>query len=91
MMSRLENTQYWLLKNSRGQYICEGNRLKQNSGKAITFDTKRDAVRYKKSIGRRSFFIQEVIGITLIDASNHPRTVVTYEEQMIEHRQSDED
>tara|TARA_R100000479_G_C6337454_1_gene183946 strand:+ start:251 stop:526 length:276 start_codon:yes stop_codon:yes gene_type:complete len=91
MMPRIQNTRYWLLKNSRGQYICEGNRLKQNSSKAIMFDTKRDAVQYKKSIGRRSFFVQEVIGITLIDNSNHPRTVVTYEEKMIDHRQSDED
>jgi len=90
-MVKLENTQYWLLKNSRGQYICDQGKIKQNSGKAITFDTKRTAVDYAKINRRRAFNPVEVISITWIDNSRHPRTVVTSEEKMIEHRHTDED
>ena len=89
-MVKLENTDYWLLKNSRGQYICDQGKIKQNSGKAITFDTKRTAVDYAKINRRRAFNPVEVIRITWIDSSRHPRTVVTSEEKMIVHRHTDE-
>ena len=85
-MIKLENTQYWLLKNSRGQYICDQGRLKQNSMKALIFDTKKTAIEYTKINRRRAFNPIEVIGITWIDNSKYPRTVVTSEEMMIEHK-----
>ena len=81
----LKSTQYWLLKNSRGQYICEGGRLKQNSNKALHFTKRKDALEYAKKNRRRAYFPVEVILIHTIDSKNYPRTVVTSEEVMIEH------
>ncbi len=90
-MAELKDTAYWYLKNSRNQYICEGNRLKQNSFKAIMFYTKVDALQYRRINRRRSFHLEEVIHINYIDDSNYPKTVMTFEEKTILHRQSDED
>ena len=54
------------------------------------FDAKRTAVDYAKINRRRAFKPVEVISITWIDNSRHPRTVVTSEEKMIQHRHTDE-
>lgn len=85
-MVRLENTQYWLLKNSRGQYICEGGKLKQAFHRALPFDTKKIALEYRDKNRKRSFNPVEIIGITFIDNSQHPKTVVTSEQIEVKHK-----
>lgn len=76
MIKTITGIEYYLLKNSRGKYICEGGRLKQNFHKAITFDSQREAENYAKENKRRAFSVYYIERETYIDSSKHPHTRV---------------
>jgi DNA topoisomerase IA len=54
-----ESTQYWVLKNSRNQYLCTNGKVKQNGRFAILFDSKKEAIEGRRT--KKSFKVYEVI------------------------------
>lgn len=48
-----ESTQYFVLKNSRNQYLCTNGKVKQNGRFAMMFDTKKQAIECR---GRKKAF-----------------------------------
>ncbi|QDP58504.1 MAG: hypothetical protein Unbinned6046contig1000_73 [Prokaryotic dsDNA virus sp.] len=94
MVTESRETFGWYLKNSRDQYICEGGKIRKDTPYLRThlmFDSMETALEYRKINRRKSFHPEEVIHIHYNDSTNHPRTVVTFEEITVMHRQSDEE
>lgn len=76
MITTITGIECYFLKNSRGKYICEGGRLKENINKAILFDSLKDAENYAKENKRRAFSVYYIERETHIDSSKHPHTRV---------------
>lgn len=82
--SEFRRTSHWLLKNSKDQYICHNDKIKQNIRFAVLYDTKKLAIEGRGK--RRSYNLVENISITRIDQRDHPRVVVTSEQLHVEHK-----
>lgn len=82
-----EETKYWVLKNSRNQYICENNKVKQNGRFAVMYDTKRDAINGRGR--RKAFKVHQVIQVQQLIV-DYPKTrLETIDVKEVRH--SDED
>ena len=84
---QFEDTQYWVLKNSRNQYLCTNGKVKQNGRFAMMFDTKRQAVDYRGR--KKAFKPHEVILVRQITVDYPSSRLETVEVKEIRHTDED--